>query len=305
MAGSAIRFIACVGVLTTSLFIVGAGAGRAFADTEDVAGPETEAAVVAGNSDQNNSDPGAGSASNPEPPKVTIGNGREDIDVQPKDDKKNSGPSSPIKKFKGPWPIPILPTLAELLAALQPKPPAPPPAPAPSFRTQEVAPPVVDSGGGASVATGGGGGGVDPLSIGVTAEAPVLSTPLVIAPLPIPLAPRTPPAGPLGAVAGASPAPVVAADVALAGAPVPAIRGGLPPSLEPPAAPARVVSAPAARLDYARELRSSPTAGELTLLALPGIAGLMLVTLSGGFIGYRQANSALLLRTEAAARFLR
>jgi hypothetical protein len=41
------------------------------------------------------------------------------------------------------------------------------------------------------------------------------------------------------------------------------------------------------------------------VLALPGVAGLLMVTVSGGFIGYRQANSAQVLRTQAAARFLR
>ena len=42
--------------------------------------------------------------------------------------------------------IPV-PTLGELLAAMQPQ-PQPTPAPGPAFRTQEEAPPVVDSGGG-------------------------------------------------------------------------------------------------------------------------------------------------------------
>jgi hypothetical protein len=309
VASSAIRFIACAGVLAASLLIGGMGAGIAVADTEDAAGAGPESAAVTSKSDENNSDPGPGPASNPEPPTSTIGNGREDVGVQTKDDQKNNVPR-PAKNSKDSWAIPIfriplIPTLAEFLAAIQPQPPAPAPAPGPAFRTQEVAPPVVDSGGGASVAAGRG-GGVDPLSIGVTAEPPVLQTPLVIAPLPIPLAmPPAAPAGPLGAAAGAPAAPVMAADVAVVGAPVPAVRGTLPPKVEPPAAPARPMSAPAARLDYAsRELRS-PTAGELTLLALPGVAGLLLVTLSGGVIGYRQANSPRLLHTDAAARFLR
>jgi hypothetical protein len=309
VAHSAIRFMAFAGVLATSLLFGGVGAATARADGEDAAGAAPETAAVTSKSDDNNSDSGTGPASNPEPPTSTFGNGREDVDVQ--SGNKNEVATPGTKKIKNAWPIPIIripliPTLAEFLAAIQPQPPAP--APGPAFRTQEVAPPVVDSGGGASVAAvGGGHGGVDPLSIGVTAEPPVLQTPLVIAPLPIPLAaPRVAPEGPLGAAAGSSPPVVVAADVGAAGAPLPAIRGSLPPTVDPPAAaPAKAMSAPAARLDYyARELRN-PTAGELALLALPGLAGLLLVTLSGGFIGYRQANSARLLRADAAARFLR
>ena len=60
----------------------------------------------------------------------------------------------------------------------------------------------------------------------------------------------------------------------------------------------------ATRLGYPRSLRE-PTAGELALVALPGLAGLLVFTLSGGVIGYRQANSAHVFRTQSAARFLR
>jgi hypothetical protein len=63
-------------------------------------------------------------------------------------------------------------------------------------------------------------------------------------------------------------------------------------------------SGQATRLGYPRYLRE-PTTGELALLALPGVAGLMVLTLSGGFIGYRQANSARMFRAQSAARFLR
>ena len=64
------------------------------------------------------------------------------------------------------------------------------------------------------------------------------------------------------------------------------------------------MSGEATRLGYPRSFRS-PTSGELALLALPGAAGLLVFTLSGGVIGYRQAQSARIVRTHAVARFLR
>lgn len=118
--------------------------------------------------------------------------------------------------------IPV-PTLGELRAAMQPQPPTP--APRPTFKTQEEAPPVADSGG----------GGVDPLSVGVAAEPPVLQAPLVIAPLPIPIPGGPLPVAPHGTAAGAGPAQVVA-DVA-AGARAPAIRGSVQPTTAWPRRP--------------------------------------------------------------------
>jgi hypothetical protein len=55
------------------------------------------------------------------------------------------------------------------------------------------------------------------------------------------------------------------------------IRGSLPPTVEPAAASLTPMRA----------------------------TGLLVLTFSGGLIGYRQANSALLIRAESAARFLR
>jgi hypothetical protein len=264
-------------------------------------------------------DDGATSAGNPDPPPSTLGNGREDVDVKSTEEEKKSDESSVgPKKFKGSVSIPALriptraelpasgfpdpalflttvqipvPTLGEVLAAMQPQ-PAPSPAPGPAFRTQEEGPPVADSGG----------GGVDPLAAGVAAEPPVLKAPMVIAPLPIALSPAVRPVAPLGAAAGAGPKQVAAVDVA-AGARAPLIRGSLSPTVQPPATPTPM-RGEAAPLGYPRYLRN-PTPGELALVALPGAAGLLFLTFSGGVIGYRQANSARLIRTQSAGRFLR
>jgi hypothetical protein len=64
------------------------------------------------------------------------------------------------------------------------------------------------------------------------------------------------------------------------------------------------MSGQATRLGYSRYLRS-PTAGELAAVALPGVAGLLFLTFSGGCIGYRQANSVQFRRTQDTERFLR
>lgn len=49
---------------------------------------------------------------------------------------------------------------------------------------------------------------------------------------------------------------------------------------------------------------TSPTLTEIAAVALPGVAGLLFLTFSGGMIGYRQANSARFVRTAGAERFL-
>ena len=321
MARSAMRFVACAGVLTTGLLMGGASTAIASADTGDAtdAGPETAevTSAVDGGSD------GASDASKPDPPTSTVGNGREDVDVKSVDEQKKKNESPPAtRKFKGSLSIPILriptraelpasgyldpalffttveipvPTLAEFLAAMQPQ-PQPSPVPGPAFRTQEEAPPVVDS--------GGGGGGINPLAVGVAAaEPPVLRAPMVIAPLPIPLPKAPPPVAPLGAGASTGPTQAIA-DVAVAGARAPVIRGSLPPAAEPVATSLAPTSGQPAQVGYSRYLRN-PTAGELAVVALPGAIGLLVITFSGGLIGYRQANSVRLIRNESAARFLR
>jgi hypothetical protein len=307
--------------------MAGASAGIAVADTGDSTGGGTEntsvtSKVVAGSD-------GASDATKPDPPTSTVGSGRDDIDVKSgdEDNKKNGFPTG-SKKFNGSITVPVLriprkdelpaselpspclfyttlvrpvQMLADVFAAMQPQ-PAPSPAPGPAFRTQEAGPPVADS-------SGGGGGGVDAVSTGVAAEPAVLQAPLVIAPLPIPLPPAVAPVAPLGASAGAAPPPVAveaveAVEAVAVGANAPAIRGSLPPTVEPPVATLTPMSGQATRLGYPRYLRTPP-AGELAAVALPGVAGLMFLTFSGGCIGYRQANSVRFLRAQDAERFLR
>jgi hypothetical protein len=317
------RLIACAGLLTTGLLMGGAGAGIAIADRGDSARPRPAAASVPSKADSGSGGSnGVTGATNPDPPTSTVGNSRENVDVKSTNEekKKIDNPVGP-KKFNGSvtilvlrlpnkdelpasgWPDPTLfyttvvipvPTLSDVFAAMRPQ-PEPTPTPGPAFRTQEEAPAVADSGG----------GGVDPLSTGVAAEPPVLHAPMVIAPLPIPLPPVVAHVAPLGASEGAGPSPAVAVDTAAAGARAPLIRGSLPPTaVEPPARALTPMSGQATRLGYPRYLRN-PTVGELAAIALPGATGLLFLTFSGGFIGYRQANSVRFIRTHGADRFLR
>lgn len=163
-----------------------------------------------------------------------------------------------------------------------------PPAPGPAFRTLEEEP-VLDA------MTGGGGGAV-PMSgpAGVGAPLPALQMP-VLAPG---LAPRVP-----APLAQAPSLPEVLGGGT--GGPPPALRG---PALASPAERVAPSGAPAAqggsglRQGYPQYLRSARV-GEVALVALPGLAGLLAITASGGVIGYRQADSLRHLR-DGADRYL-
>ncbi|MCG7596791.1 MSCRAMM family adhesin SdrC [Mycobacterium sp. C3-094] len=184
--------------------------------------------------------------------------------------------------------IPV-PTLTQFLSALSIVPPAPPPGP--SFRTQEEAP-VVDAATGTAGGGGGGGAGRDPA---------VLHAPLVVT------VPRAITAAGTGARAGARTPGAVAAEPGVtapgvAGASTPTIRGSIAPT---PGATARPMATGAGpRPESMPRSMVSPTVAQLAAVALPGLAGLILLTFGGGVVGYRQANSLRFVRTAGAERFL-
>jgi hypothetical protein len=64
------------------------------------------------------------------------------------------------------------------------------------------------------------------------------------------------------------------------------------------------LSGQATRVGYPRAFRN-PTLADLAAVALPGVAGLLFMTFSGGLLGYRQANSLRFIRMQGAERFLR
>jgi hypothetical protein len=95
-------------------------------------------------------------------------------------------------------------------------------------------------------------------------------------------------------------------------APVPDLpqQPPVPPPPVPPAPPqssdnvAQLSEPVAYRAGYSDYLRNAGMA-EITSIALPGVAGILIVTLGGGFIGYRQARAGHIIRAQGIARFLR
>ncbi|MET0701757.1 MAG: hypothetical protein ABWY93_19065, partial [Mycobacterium sp.] len=57
------------------------------------------------------------------------------------------------------------------------------------------------------------------------------------------------------------------------------------------------------RAGYPEYLRSARM-GEVAGLAVPGIAGILVLTAAGGLVGYRQAKAGLTVRAAGTARFL-
>jgi hypothetical protein len=315
VAVPAMRFGTCAGVLAAGL-LFGAGNGIALADTGATSGNPPEGASVSSTWEETPTGSGAGSESRPDTdrPTSTVGDGRSGTEPKSSSDADTMKPdpdrTQPTSKFKhtgwrNPRPfvanreIPV-PTSGDCFAALEP---TPEPTPGPALRTQEVAPAVADSTG---------------RSVAAVANAhvapPVLHAPLVVTPVPISL-PISWPVSlravktsvvPLGSSTGAGSPQPLAVDTAAGGIQTQVIRGSLPPAA--PAKPAATSLAPmseqATRGGNGRYLRN-PTAGELAAVALPGVAGLLFLTFSGGFIGYRQANSVRFIRTEDAGRFLR
>lgn len=121
--------------------------------------------------------------------------------------------------------------------------------------------------------------------------------------------------GPIGV--GPVAAPAVGAGPGPSGAGMPAAPR---PGTAPPAAPPRVPSSPreplpstsgtnvaapasASRVGYAEHLRSAGIP-QLAALALPGLAGILILTGAGGLVGYRQAKAGQGVRPSGIARFM-
>jgi hypothetical protein len=142
------------------------------------------------------------------------------------------------------------------------------------------------------------------------AEPQVLNTPPVIVapPIAIPPVPPVPPVAPPpvpvtpGAGAGTGSGPAIPQAPA---EPVqPPLRGGqwVPGTETQPGGSAMLSRAPgqAGNDNY---LRTAAT-GELAVVALPGLAGMLLLTAGGSLIGYRQAKTGHSVRTRSIDRFL-
>ena len=58
------------------------------------------------------------------------------------------------------------------------------------------------------------------------------------------------------------------------------------------------------RAGYSDYLRNAGMA-QITAIAVPGAAAILIFTVGGGFIGYRQARAGHVIRAEGMSRFLR
>jgi hypothetical protein len=165
----------------------------------------------------------------------------------------------------------------------------PPPKPVPTFRTLQEEPSTVDVEGT---------GAVTPLSSG-SSGLPVLQAPVVVPQVRV-ATPRP--------ITGTIPANVQVLGAGSAGVRAQELRGSVtqtgsvPTEQLPQAGSTSAMGSPTPRQGYPGYLRSARVT-QIATVALPGVAGLIAVTISGGMIGYRQANSGRYLRSDAA-RFL-
>jgi hypothetical protein len=155
-------------------------------------------------------------------------------------------------------------------------------------------------------------GPVDATTVGADAvlrggnEPPVLTAPVIFAAVPVMPGP----------ILGASIAPratfggpAFTSSPRWAGEPAPPIRQpstSEPLLREPPATNARLIARgqTSKEAGYTNEYLRSPRLSEMAAGALPGVAGMLIMTASGVCIGYRQAMAGQLLRPQGADRFL-
>jgi hypothetical protein len=167
--------------------------------------------------------------------------------------------------------------------------PDPQPVPGPAFRITEEEP-VVDAGGGDIPMSGPGDGGL-----------PTIEAPLLVPRVAVPRVPE--------AVRGVAPAPGEVIAGGTAGVPTPGLRGSVAASgtageraAAASGSGSTPMSNPAMRQGYTQYLRTARL-GDVAVVALPGLIGLLAITAGGGVIGYRQANSTRYLH-DGAVRFL-
>jgi hypothetical protein len=163
------------------------------------------------------------------------------------------------------------------------------PRPKPTLKITEEEP-VIDS--------AGGGTGLGPKPDG-SPDVPVLQAPTAFPAI------KLGPPRPLTEVvpAGAT-APVLGVGTAGVRAPEgrSVTQGSVQAGETVPGTSAAPMSNTAYRQGFPQYLRTARV-GELAIVALPGVAGLLAITACGGVIGFRQANSGRYLRSEAS-RFL-
>jgi hypothetical protein len=177
--------------------------------------------------------------------------------------------------------------------------PQPEPTPSPSFRTSEVPTEKPD----VEVIDSSGQGGSDYAS---ASESQPISAPAVIAPPGAPPRPVAPPSAPPVIPPIPAPSPAGGRPGGQVHVPTSIIAGAPPRMREPAPAPADgavPADMPATRLGYQQYLRTAKTT-DVAAVALPGLAGLVLMTVTGAIVGQRQARAAHMLRHTGAVRFM-
>ena len=134
--------------------------------------------------------------------------------------------------------------------------------------------------------------------VGIPAAGAPVNMPLIV-PAPVAVGPG-PVAGPAagGAAAGGGVAGLPAAPRQATAAP-PRARQPLPAS----AGSNVTMPATSYRVGYADYLRTAGVS-QIAALALPGLAGLLVLTGAGGLVGYRQAKAGHVVRPSGVARFM-
>jgi hypothetical protein len=176
-----------------------------------------------------------------------------------------------------------------------------------STTTSSVGLPAPGGGGGAVPQAPGGGGALPPeMQLPPAASEPpaISSVPDVgAAPVELPIPPITLPviiAPPAGLGAGGAPAgPALPAAPRAVSAEPPAGREPLPANAGSNAA----VPPATYRIGYADYLRNAGLS-QVAALAVPGVAGMLVLTGAGGLVGYRQAKAGRAVHTSATARFV-
>ena len=178
--------------------------------------------------------------------------------------------------------------------------PQPQPTPSPNFRTSEVPSEKPDV---EALDSSGKGGSDYPAGDSQPIEAPLVIAPPPVAP-PRPVIPTViPPVVVAPPQAGGRLGSQVHVPTSIvAGAP-PGMRGPAPTPAAPPATGPVPAEIPATRLGYQQYVRTAKVT-DMAVAALPGVAGLLLMTVSGTVIGHRQASAGHMLRNNRAARFM-
>jgi hypothetical protein len=305
MGRADMHFAACA--IAVAL-LAGAGGAVAAADTGDSAGSEstnnsdsasgtdpsadhTDASTYAGGANANTAGDQSGDTA-----ENTTG-GEEGGEKKPVDDDSgtDNGPGDrtisrvPALLPQAPPPVDLAPLPEEV-----PPPPQAPVLPPIDVPPVPAEPEPVDAMDGASAVLYGGNG------------LPVLTAPVIVAPVPaLP-----------GHILGASIAPratfggpAFTSTSRWAGEPAPPIRQpstSEPPLREPPVTNAGLTARgqTSKQAGYNNEYLRSPRLSEMAAGALPGVAGMLIMTASGVCLGYRQAMAGQLLRPQGADRFL-